>query len=96
LEKQKYAEIVIKEIHSGTTHGALPWRKNKILRSISAQPTPAIQVSIRYLDDGPDAAIWEEVAITHPVGNGITLIGNPSSSGLAETKCWPTVRCWIN
>ena len=78
MEKIKYAEIVIKEVHSRTTHGALKWENNQ--HSITAQPTPAIGVSIEYLDDGPDGATWEYVMITHPVGTARTMIGNPSSS----------------
>ena len=77
MEKLKYAEIVIKEAHSRTTHGALKWTNHK--SSITAQPTPAISVSIENLDDGPDGATWEYAMITHPVGTARTMIGNPSS-----------------
>ena len=78
MEKIKYAEIVIKEVHSRTTHGALKWENNQ--HSITAQPNQAIRVSINYVDDVPDAATWEYVMITHPVGNAMTMIGNPSFS----------------
>lgn len=77
MEKLKYAETVIKEVHSRTTRGELQWTHNQ--RSVSAQPTPAIRVSINYVDDGPDAATWEYVVITHPVGTDLTVLGNPSS-----------------
>jgi hypothetical protein len=77
LEKLKYAEIVIEEVHSKTIHGGLQWKDNK--RSVSAQPIPAIDASIYYTDEGPDAAIWEYVLIGHPVGKDMTMIGNPAS-----------------
>jgi hypothetical protein len=48
-------------------------------RSITAQPITAIDVSIYYLDEGPDAAIWDYAMIGHPVGKDMTMIGNPAS-----------------
>lgn len=77
MEKLNYAEIVIQEIHSRTIKGELEWKCDG--RSVSARPSPIIQFSIYYQDDGPDAATWEHVLITHPVGKAFTMIGNPSS-----------------
>lgn len=77
MEKQKFAEIVIHEIHSKTISGELKWEDHQ--RSVSAQPIPAISVSIYYLDEGPDTAIWDYAMIGHPVGEDITMIGNPAS-----------------
>jgi hypothetical protein len=77
LEKIKYAEIVTQEIHSRTIKGQLEWKDDQ--RSVSARPSPTIQFSIYYADDGPDAATWEHVLITHPVGTAFTMIGNPAS-----------------
>lgn len=80
MEKLKYAEIVIKEVHSRTTQGTLKWEDKNHVSLIAAQPTPAIGVSIRYVDNGPDGATWEYAKITHPVGIDETMIGNPASS----------------
>ncbi len=44
MEKLKYAELVIEEIHSKTINGTLQWKDDQ--RSVAAQPTPAIRVSI--------------------------------------------------
>lgn len=49
---------------------------------MKASPTAAIGVSIKYKDDGPDAAIWEFLLVKHPVGKDSTMIGNP---GLAKS-----------
>ena len=78
MEKLKYAELVIEEIYSKTINGTLQWKDDQ--GSVSAQPTPAIRVSISYEDDGPDAAIWERVFIGHPIGRDMTMVGNPASS----------------
>jgi len=78
LEKLKYAELVIEEVHSKTINGTLQWKDDQ--GSVSAQPTPAIRVSFSYEDDGPDSAIWEYVLIWHPVGKAMTMVGNPASS----------------
>ena len=68
---------MIQKVISKTTNGELQWEDRG--RSITAQPITAIAVSICYLDDGPDAAIWDYVTIGHPVGSDMTIIGNPAS-----------------
>ncbi len=77
MDKLKYAEIVIKEVHSKTILGQLQWKDDR--RYVRAQPTPSIKVTIEYRDNGPDAATWETVFITYPVGSGETMIGSPSA-----------------
>ena len=66
VEKLKYAEIVIEEVHNRTIHGSLEWKDNQDY--IAAQPTPAIRVSIAYTDDGPDMATWEHVILFTRLG----------------------------
>jgi hypothetical protein len=77
LERLEYAKLVIQEVHRRTIHGEFEWKVSE--RSITAQPTAAIEVSISYLDEGPDAAIWDYIMIGHPVGKGSTMVGNPAS-----------------
>jgi hypothetical protein len=71
LQRLKYAETVIEQVHLKTFQCSQDW--------VRANPTPPIGVSIKYQDDGPDAAIWECVLIKHPVGKDSTVIGNPAS-----------------
>ena len=77
MEKLKYAETVIEQAHSRTCRGELEWIAGRTW--IQAKLTPEIQVSIKYKDDGPDSAIWDNVMISHPVGRGLTFVGNPAS-----------------
>ena len=84
MEKLKYAETAIEQVHIKTFRGDLPWQCSR--DRVSADPTPGIRVSIRFDDEGTNSAIWERVVITHPVGEDITMLGNPSSakSGLCQ------------
>jgi hypothetical protein len=77
LENLKYAETVIEQAHSRTCRGELEWIAGRTW--IEAKLTPEIEVSIKYKDDGPDSATWDRVMISHPVGRGFTLVGNPAS-----------------
>jgi hypothetical protein len=78
LEPLKFAEIVIEQAHKGTLQGRLQWENSPDW--VRANPTPAIGVSIKYKDDGPDAAVWEFLLIKHPVGKDSTMVGNPGSA----------------
>jgi hypothetical protein len=77
LETVKFAETVIGQVHAKTLQGGLTWEINR--DRVAAEPTPNIRVTINFDDDGPDSAIWQNVMITHPVGVGVTLLGNSAS-----------------
>jgi hypothetical protein len=77
LETLKFAETVIGQVHAKTLQGCLAW---EIARSrVAAEPTSNIQMTINFDDDGPDSAIWQNVMIKNPVGEGVTILGNPAS-----------------
>jgi len=78
VEKLKYAEAVIEQVHAKTIRGGLEWTRRPSM--LFADPTPTINVTITFADEGPDSAIWENVIIKHPVGSGSTMVGNPASS----------------
>jgi hypothetical protein len=84
LDPLKYAEIVIEQVHMRTIQGKLQWENSQDW--VRANPTPAIGMSIKYQDDGPDAAIWEFALIKHPVGKDSTMIGNPASANSRIVK----------
>jgi hypothetical protein len=77
LEKLIFVETVIAHVRSKTLEGKLKWKSS--VSSITAEPTAAIYVMINFNDDGIDSAIWESVMIKHPVGKGVTALGNPAS-----------------
>lgn len=78
MDKIEYAATVIAAVHAQTIQGKLPWRTNPGM--VVAEPTSTIMVMIGFEDDGPDSAVWESVMIKHPVGKGITILGNLASS----------------
>jgi hypothetical protein len=77
LETLKFAETVIGQVHAKTLQGGLAWEVDR--GRVAAEPTTNIQVTINFDDDGPDSAIWQNVIIKHPVGEGVTILGNPAS-----------------
>jgi len=78
LEKLKYAETVIEQVHIKTFRDELKWELGR--DSISAEPTSAIRIFIKFDDDGPDSAVWEYILVGHPVGKDSTMLGNPVSA----------------
>jgi hypothetical protein len=77
LEKLKYAEDVVDRVHAQTFKGELKWNCNS--ERILVEPTPNIWMRIDFEDEGPDSAIWKNVMIKHPVGKGVTILGNPDA-----------------
>ena len=78
MENVEYAEIVIEQVHKKTFRGDLKWQISG--ESVRAEPTPAITVSFKFYDDGPDSAVWEYVYVSHPVGKDAVMLGNPASA----------------
>lgn len=52
MERTAYAERVIEKVHHKTLQGELQWRCDK--GSISIDPTPRIQATFGFDDDGPE------------------------------------------
>jgi len=75
MEKLTFAETVIERAHYKTLRGELQWKINA--SSVTVELTPAIYVMFNFDDDGPDSATWESIMIKHPVGKGMTILGNP-------------------
>jgi hypothetical protein len=77
LEQNEYAETVIEHLHRKTFREGLEWQRRD--SSVSAQPTPAITVSIHFYDDGPNSALWDYVYMSYPVGKDAAMLWNPAS-----------------
>ncbi len=75
MQELEYAETVIASACTKSLAKELKWRTNT--RSITAELT-GISISIDFVDDGPDSAIWQYVMIKHPVGEGWTMVSNPA------------------
>jgi hypothetical protein len=78
LDQLRYAEIVIEQAHRKTMTGELKWTTGR--DDISANPTASIRISMKFDDEEASSAIWGYAVITHPVGQNITLLGNPASA----------------
>jgi hypothetical protein len=72
----EYAEAVIARTHARTLAGELKWQAGT--KSITAELINGITFSINYSDEGPDSAAWQYVMIKNPVGEGWTMVTNPT------------------
>jgi hypothetical protein len=77
MQLLQFVQEVLEKVHAQTLAGGLKWKCYSDY--VIAEPSPTISVKINFEDLGPDSAIWKSVFIKHPVGKGITMLGNPAA-----------------
>ena len=76
MNEREYGEFVVEQVYAKTMQNRLKWQVER--DHLSAEPLKSIRVRIRFKDDGPDSAVWENAFISNPVGDGTTMITNPN------------------
>jgi len=78
MQLLQFVQEVLEKVHAQTLAGRLKWKCYSDY--VIAEPSPTISVKINFEDLGPDSAIWKSVFIKHPVGKGLTMLGNPATA----------------